>query len=479
VLRPSKVAASSVHLPASGYTYDAENLIDGAVETSWQPAKKASGDVWIRFDYDAPITVTSIAIANGFQTNDRFGDEFLLNRRIAKGVIVIGSVEVPIEFESSTRSYVHFAIPKATGSTIEIRIKDTHPGSKFNDLAVSEIEVSGTPASRTVAAEVPTEKEQWWNAPQAARKDVVALAHGFAGLDENDLGTMYTADLTPLNGAPNLFESKPARRVPRDEMQHLVVKLRQSLQMNAGFNYLFLKAGGSYERERDYQLVRAMQVHEVVRVDETARMHEPPRDAVFYLAEVHLGASFDLLIDGEFSSMGAKLEAAFAAVGGTLESVHKSSAYRMHAFGLGLRDTTGEGIFAMTPEQITTSYRTGTPVPVELVFRTIPGRTFTSHPIKVPEPVVDAPSLAIGEDAFHSYNLPAGKYRVKMSSRPNGVQIEWEDGASCSENLGSRPLTAIDMTCTVDSAQHLKLTNPTTFGLGPQESVSIYVERLK
>jgi hypothetical protein len=337
--------------------------------------------------------------------------------------------------------------------------------------------VAAVTAEPTSAAAAPNE-ETWWTPPPGERKSVEALAHGFAGIDEKDLGAAFTADLKPVYGAPNLFEDRPPRRVPRGGMEKLVIKLRNSSQFDGGFRWLFLKAGASYERDRDYQVVRAMQVKEVVRLDESARMRRPPDSAVFYLAEVHRGVSYDLLVDGQRSVMGRRLELLFAHAGGSARQVQDSGSYRLKAFGLGLRDLSGEGIFAMTPEQIAASYRTGDPVPVQLVFRTIPGREYKPMEYPMPVSVVDEPAFTVAEDAWQSWALPAGDYSVEATSFPNGCRPSWTGDVTCDTEVSPRgEYTHLSMHCTVTGRAELTLMNPSVFDLGPVETMSLYIER--
>ena len=252
-IRVAAVSTSSSQPPSAGYTFGAANLIDGATTTSWQPAKKASAPHWIRLELVEEATVTEVSIANGFQVVDRIGDEFALNQKIARARIRFGDAgEIPIEFEANARDFVRFAIPRKTTRTIEIIVEETHPGTKWKDLAVSEIRVKGIVASPTPRQPEVASASEWWSAPPGRRQDVEALAHGFAGIDESDLGAVFTSDLQRVHGASNLFESKPPRRVPRDEMQHFVLKLRQRTQLDAGFNYLFIKAGTNQSVDRDY-----------------------------------------------------------------------------------------------------------------------------------------------------------------------------------------------------------------------------------
>lgn len=223
-LRVIGVSSSSAQPPSAGYTFVGENLIDGAVATSWQPAKKAKGPHWVRLELAEEATITEVAIANGFQVVDRIGDEFVLNRKIARARLRFSdSGEIPIQFDADVRDFVRFAIPRKKTRTVELLVEETHPGTKWDDLAVSEIRVIGIVGANPSQPEVATTSE-WWTAPPGRRQDVEALGYGFPGIDESDLGAVFTSDLKEVHGAPNLFESKPPRRVVRDSMQHFVLK---------------------------------------------------------------------------------------------------------------------------------------------------------------------------------------------------------------------------------------------------------------
>lgn len=479
VLTVSKITSSSSHAASPGYTFTAANLADGALNTSWQPATTAKSPHWVRLEFDSDVTISAIAIANGFQTTDRFGDEFLLNRKIASGRLLIGDgEEIRVRFNADARGYVRFPVARKRTRSVELHIDETHPGTKWNDLAISEIEVIGIRNRLEVAAALPVAPaEDWWTPPPGERTDVEALSYGFAGIDENDLGAPFTGDLKPVHGAPPLFEQKPPRRVPRDDMQKSVMTLRSSSDFDAGFNYLFLKMSANHTTDNDYKVLRAMQVREVVRIDESARMRRPPNEATFYLAEVHRGASFDLLVEGTHSVMGAQLEILFAKAGGAATHVRENGSYRLKAFGLGLRDVTGEGIFAMTPEQIANSYRTGDPVPVLLVFRTIPGRVHSPTKLAIPEPVIDESMFNVGEQGYHEWTVRPGRYWVEARSRPNGMSLTWQGDVTCDQDMPGREYTLIKMNCTVSSAATLRATNPSTWNMGPAETMSLYVAR--
>ncbi|MGE0551686.1 MAG: discoidin domain-containing protein [Kofleriaceae bacterium] len=139
--RPSRVTASSAHRASAGYTYVPANLVDGDRTSSWQPAT-GTPPTWFRLDFPNEITVTSVAIANGFQATDKFGDEFLLNSRISNGRIRFSDdSEIPIKFETDARGFVTFTVPERKTRSITVVVDGVFRGTKWNDLAVSEVEV--------------------------------------------------------------------------------------------------------------------------------------------------------------------------------------------------------------------------------------------------------------------------------------------------------------------------------------------------
>lgn len=141
VAKPTRVTASSSHKADPTYTFTPNNMTDGDLKSSWQPAS-AARPTWVRLDFPREITVTSIGIANGFQTTDQLGDEFMLNSRIAKGRARFSdNSEIKIEFEQDARGFVRFDVPQKGTRSVTIFVDDVFRGTKWNDLAVSEVEV--------------------------------------------------------------------------------------------------------------------------------------------------------------------------------------------------------------------------------------------------------------------------------------------------------------------------------------------------
>lgn len=319
-------------------------------------------------------------------------------------------------------------------------------------------------------------EERWWTPPRGKRESVDALAYAFAGIDERDLGRVFDADLEPVYGAPSLFEEHEPRRVRRNEMFHSLIALRDTMQLKTGFSFLFLQFGTTRDVNHDYQLYRALDVVEVASVDEAKRMREPPREAVFYLAEVHRGTAYDMLIEGDMEVMGAQLGLALAEGGASAGSLQQSGRYRITQRGLGLRPLSGDAIFAMTREDVASRYvAVEDPVAVKLVFRTIPGRRFERTEISVPKAAIDQ-RLDLSEGAEQRWRMnSSGTFRLIVRSRPDGVKVRWSGAAWCDPEIESSAYYSVETTCSVGVGDIITVENPTTLGAGPTEHGSIYL----
>ncbi|MBX3157670.1 MAG: discoidin domain-containing protein [Deltaproteobacteria bacterium] len=153
VLPIARSTASSSHPASDGYTYVPSNLQDGALTTSWQPAKTDKGPHWVRLELAETATVTAIAIANGFQTRDGYGDEFVLNSRIASARLRFDDgEEVGVHFDAGARGFVRFPVGGRRTRVVELLVDTTYAGTKWNDLAISEIEVTGVVVRSAVAS---------------------------------------------------------------------------------------------------------------------------------------------------------------------------------------------------------------------------------------------------------------------------------------------------------------------------------------
>lgn len=85
------VTTSSTMPKWKDYTFDASNLIDGRVDTSWQPSKADTIGVgeWVELDLGAAYEIDHIEIVQGLQKVDpKLGDLFCRNNRFAEAYLL-------------------------------------------------------------------------------------------------------------------------------------------------------------------------------------------------------------------------------------------------------------------------------------------------------------------------------------------------------------------------------------------------------
>ncbi|MBE0505030.1 MAG: hypothetical protein IBX46_12995 [Desulfuromonadales bacterium] len=88
------------------------------------------------------------------------------------------------------------------------------------------------------------------------------------------------------------------------------------------------------------------------------------------------------------------------------------------------------------------------------------------------DPIVNE-QRTLGDGTLISYALPAGTYSLEAtSSGPNGLSVEWVGGASC---INANEVLTYKNNCKLTMAGQLIISNPSTFGLGPSEIVTIKV----
>lgn len=138
--------ATSTLPPWKGYRFDAEQLKDGSLNTSWQPLDKRTGGVGqkVTLGFHSPRQVHALTIANGFQRADQQGDLFLLNNR-ARDIRLTFSDGSQLRFElaSDSRGATRLEFKPRVVTQVELEVLSIWRGEKWNDLAISEIEIFG------------------------------------------------------------------------------------------------------------------------------------------------------------------------------------------------------------------------------------------------------------------------------------------------------------------------------------------------
>lgn len=161
--RPIKVVGVKVSsaLPTwKGYTFDAANLIDGLVDTSWQPAKSDALGVgqWVELDLGEPHEIAYIEIAQGLQKVDpKLGDLFCRNNRFVDARLFFedGTYAAywaePFERESKVALFSRGEnVPENGGKTpvsrfVRLVVRGVHEPVDWKDIAIAELRVFGRP----------------------------------------------------------------------------------------------------------------------------------------------------------------------------------------------------------------------------------------------------------------------------------------------------------------------------------------------
>ena len=314
--------------------------------------------------------------------------------------------------------------------------------------------------------------------PERAKpQSVQVLAYGFPGIDERDLGVMFTADLQRVEGSPRLFDDKlPPKRVTRNALDKQLFRASETKTVDAGAQFLFVGLGIQQTDSRDALVFHSRMVKEVITLDSAAPRlsNAVPSDAVFYLSEVHIGTTVDLTAEVDYVGATRQLSLLFTQGSVRAKDVQAKTSSRVQLRALGLTDFSGDGAFAMTLDEIRSSFRSD-PAPIELVFRTLPGKSY--EPPKKIEREIDDAGVKIGEGKTHDWRLPPGKYKVIGASSPNGVTAAWSGIAGC-DRAAQSETRRFETTCSVRTAATLTIKNPTGWGLGPEEKVDLVVARL-
>jgi hypothetical protein len=137
---------SSVLPPEHGATFGPESLVDGDLETCWQPHAKETHGVgeWASFSFERPHVITRIAIANGFQRHFHGNDLFLDNARADRIEADFGDTKMTLRLKPEARGFLRFtlAAPVVT-QQLTLHIRGVQPGGQWPDVALSEVRLYG------------------------------------------------------------------------------------------------------------------------------------------------------------------------------------------------------------------------------------------------------------------------------------------------------------------------------------------------
>lgn len=131
------LTASSSLSPETAY--GPANLFDARKEFGWVEGNAATageGET-LRFQFDQSVHITAMQVWNGYQRSD---DHFTANARVRD--FEFGAAQGPTGTYTlrATKAGQKIALSAAgTGQNFDLKIKSVYPGTKYKDLAISEI----------------------------------------------------------------------------------------------------------------------------------------------------------------------------------------------------------------------------------------------------------------------------------------------------------------------------------------------------
>jgi len=244
---------------------------------------------------------------------------------------------------------------------------------------------AASPANKGAEANVPKTAPLATPAVEALAEAQVAAGPGWSiiatapeGITASDLGRVFDASFQPLVGRRALFKVKAPEGYPVFRHSASLIEDRITLAATVRSWGLSSDAG----RNRRLASYRAEQITEIHAVDDMSPPDAAPTDAMYYLAKVYYGRSFEVRLSGEEKQFHAGLAGVFLSgkLDGGLKSFAEKNRLEFTAVGRGLRPKSGTAIYAKEPGEIEANYTVdgSVVVPVEVEYRLIPGRGLPS-----------------------------------------------------------------------------------------------------
>jgi hypothetical protein len=148
-MSPFAIPSASSTLPADRLgVYEAWSVVDGQARSPWCEGADGSGiGQWLRLEFERPVEVTMIQLANGYDYDD---DIFAKNNRLRWATFVFSDGErVEWQFDDA-RGWQTVPLARAPGpniitTTVEIIVEDAYPGTAYDDTCIGELEIWGRP----------------------------------------------------------------------------------------------------------------------------------------------------------------------------------------------------------------------------------------------------------------------------------------------------------------------------------------------
>jgi hypothetical protein len=193
------------------------------------------------------------------------------------------------------------------------------------------------------------------------------------GMTAADLGRPFDASFQPLAGSGPLFKPKPRESYP--VFRHSVALVEDQVTLAATMRSWGLTSDAG--RSRRFASYRAEQITDIQSVDDMVPPQAAPSTAMYYLAKVYYGRSYEVRLSGDEGQFTSNLAGTFLSgkLDGGMKGFAEKNRLEFTAVGRGLRPKSGAAIYAKDPSEIEANYTVegSTTVPVEVEYRLIPG----------------------------------------------------------------------------------------------------------
>jgi Domain of unknown function (DUF4457) len=130
------MTASSILQPSNSYS--PENLFDHQKASGWAEGSAGAGvNEWIHFNFDEPVSISGIKIWNGYQRSDKHYNDNARAKQISFGAT--NSSEITYELKDQKAAQKIIFNQGNNGQDFKMSIKSIFPGSKYQDLVLSEL----------------------------------------------------------------------------------------------------------------------------------------------------------------------------------------------------------------------------------------------------------------------------------------------------------------------------------------------------
>lgn len=134
---PGTITASSSLAPAGAY--GPEKLFDARKEFAWVEGNAAGNGIgeWLSCSFDKAVHITALRIWNGYQRSD---EHLKANARVRSFSFGVQGTPGDLCNLPDRKESVLIQLPApVSGSDVEFNIKDVYPGTKYKDLAISDL----------------------------------------------------------------------------------------------------------------------------------------------------------------------------------------------------------------------------------------------------------------------------------------------------------------------------------------------------